>query len=74
MARIMGFGGYVPARIVTNDDWAVMVDTSDEWITQRTGIKRRRFAADDESTMTLAVSAAQGAIADAGLTPDDIGS
>jgi 3-oxoacyl-[acyl-carrier-protein] synthase-3 len=58
--------------VVTNDDWARLVDTSDEWITQRTGIKRRRFAADDESTMTLATNAAEVAIKDAGLTPDDI--
>lgn len=57
---------------MTNDDWAALVDTSDEWITQRTGIKRRRFAADDESTLTLAGNAAGIAIKDAGLTPDDI--
>ena len=72
MAHIMGFGGYAPERIVTNEEWAGLVDTSDEWITQRTGIKRRRFAADDESTLTLAAAAARGAIGDAGLTPTDI--
>lgn len=72
MAHIMGFGGYAPERIVTNEEWAQLVDTSDEWITQRTGIKRRRFAADDESTLTLAAAAARGAIDDAGLTPADI--
>lgn len=72
MAHIMGFGGYVPERIVTNEDWARMVDTSDEWITQRTGIKRRRFAADDESTMTLAANAGAEAIKDAGLSVDDV--
>lgn len=72
MAHILGFGGYAPERVVTNDDWSDWVDTSDEWITQRTGIKRRRFAADDESTMTLAVEAALSALQDAGLTPDDI--
>jgi len=72
MAHIMGFGGYVPQRVVTNEDWAQKVDTTDEWIMQRTGIKRRRFAADDESTMTLAVSAAQSALLDAGLEPSDI--
>ncbi|MCI0425473.1 MAG: ketoacyl-ACP synthase III [Actinobacteria bacterium] len=72
MARIMGFGGYAPARVVTNDDWAAMVETSDEWITQRTGIKRRRFAAADESTMTLAVNAARVAMTDAGVDADDI--
>jgi 3-oxoacyl-[acyl-carrier-protein] synthase III len=57
---------------MTNDDWAALVDTSDEWITKRTGIKRRRFAADDESTLTLAGNAAGIAIKDAGMTPDDI--
>jgi 3-oxoacyl-[acyl-carrier-protein] synthase-3 len=72
MAHIMGFGGYVPERVVTNDDWADLVDTSDEWITQRTGIKRRRFVADHESTMTLAVAAAEKAMKDAGLGAGDI--
>lgn len=69
---ILGFGGYVPTRVVTNDDWAEWVDTSDEWITKRTGIKTRRFAADDETTMTLAADAAASALKDADLTPDDI--
>lgn len=72
MARILGFGGYAPQRVVSNEDWAEWVDTTDEWITQRTGIKRRRFAADDESTMTLAADAAAVALEDADLTPDDI--
>lgn len=72
MAHIMGFGGYAPSRVVTNEDWAARLDTSDEWITQRTGIKRRRWAADDESTMTLAADAAAVAIKDAGLGVDDI--
>ena len=72
MAHIMGFGGYVPERVVSNDDWAKLVDTSDEWITQRTGIKRRRFAADGETTLSLAAAAAVKAIDDAGITVDDI--
>lgn len=72
MAHIMGFGGYAPSRVVTNEDWAARLDTSDEWITQRTGIKRRRWAADDESTMTLAADAAAVAIKDAGLGVEDI--
>ncbi|MGD2060428.1 MAG: beta-ketoacyl-ACP synthase III [Acidimicrobiia bacterium] len=72
MAHILGFGGYVPTRVVTNDDWARWVDTSDEWITQRTGIKERRFAAEDESTLTLAEEAARVALEDAGLGPGDI--
>jgi len=72
MTHILGFGGYAPARVVTNEEWARRVDTSDEWITQRTGIKERRFAADDESTMTLATQAAASALKDADLTPDDV--
>ena len=72
MAHILGFGGYSPEKVVTNDDWAKLIDTSDEWITQRTGIKRRHFAADDESTMTLSVAASETAMNDAGLVPDDI--
>jgi 3-oxoacyl-[acyl-carrier-protein] synthase-3 len=72
VTHILGFGGYTPSRVVTNDDWARWVDTSDEWITQRSGIKRRRFAADDESTMTLATEAAATALEDADLSPDDI--
>ncbi|HUG32713.1 MAG TPA: ketoacyl-ACP synthase III [Acidimicrobiia bacterium] len=72
MTHILGFGGYVPERVVTNDDWAERLDTSDEWITQRTGIKRRRHASDEESTMTLATEAATVALKDADLTPDDI--
>lgn len=72
MAQMLGFGGYVPQRVVTNDDWATTLDTSDDWITQRTGIKERRFAADHESTMTMAVAAAELAMKDAGLTAGDI--
>lgn len=72
MARVLGFGGYAPERVITNDDWSAWVDTTDEWITQRTGIKRRRYAADDESTLSLAANAAIVAIEDAGLTVADI--
>lgn len=72
MAHIMGFGGYTPERVITNEYWAELVDTTDEWITQRTGIKRRRMAADDESTMTMSVAAAEVALNDANLQPDDI--
>ncbi len=72
MAAILGFGGYVPERVMTNDDWSKIVDTDDEWITSRTGIKRRRFAADDEATLDLAAQAAEKAIADAGLTAGEI--
>ncbi len=73
MARILGFGGYVPARVMSNEDWSQLVDTTEEWIRSRTGIERRRFAADDESTLDLAAQAATVALADAGLDPADIG-
>ncbi|MEX0865059.1 MAG: beta-ketoacyl-ACP synthase III [Acidimicrobiia bacterium] len=72
MAHMSGFGGYAPERVVTNEEWASRVDTTDEWITQRTGIKRRRFAAEHESTMTLAVAASERAMKDAGMTAGDI--
>ena len=72
MTEFLGFGGYVPERVMTNDDWAQLVDTSDEWITQRTGIKRRRIAAPEESTLTLAADASVVAIEDADLEASDI--
>ena len=74
MARIgiLGFGSYVPSRVMTNADWAELVDTDDEWITSRSGIKERRFAADDETTLDLAAAAADKAIADAGLSAADL--
>lgn len=69
---LLGIGGYIPERVMTNDEWARYVDTSDEWITARTGIKRRRIAADRESTADLAVSAARSALEDAGLDGPDL--
>ena len=72
MAAFVGFGGYVPDRVMTNHDWARLVDTSDEWIVQRTGIHERRVASDDESTVTLAHRAALAALADAGLEAADL--
>lgn len=69
---ILGFGSYVPSRVMTNDDWAELLDTDDEWITSRSGIKERRFADDSESTLDLAAVAAEQAISDAGLTADDL--
>jgi 3-oxoacyl-[acyl-carrier-protein] synthase-3 len=62
---ILGLGAYVPDRVMTNDEWARHVDTSDEWITARTGIKTRRVAAEDQSTVDLAAAAAELALADA---------
>ncbi len=69
---ILGVGAYVPERVMTNDDWAEFVDTSDEWITSRTGIKERRIAAEDQTTVDLAVEAAILALEDAGLGATDI--
>lgn len=68
-ARIAGCGGYLPQTIVTNDDLAKRgVDTSDEWIVQRTGIKQRHLAADHETTSSLAIAAAKAALEHAGIT------
>ncbi len=69
---IRGVGGYLPTRILTNDDLAKVVDTSDQWITERTGIKERRIAAEGELTSTMGAIAARRALDDAGLAPEDI--
>ncbi|MCJ7526656.1 MAG: ketoacyl-ACP synthase III [Methyloceanibacter sp.] len=69
---ILGCGGYLPERVLTNHDLAKMIDTSDRWITERTGIKERRIAAEGELTSSMGAAAARAAIADAGLVPDDI--
>lgn len=71
-AHILGTGGYLPVRRVSNEDLSKIVDTSDEWITSRTGIKARHIAAQDEQTSDLAVKAAQAALADAGINAADI--
>ncbi len=64
---ILGLGAYLPERVMTNADWERLVDTSDEWITVRTGIRERRFAAEDESTADLAVHACRAALEHVGL-------
>ena len=69
---IMGTGSYVPERILTNNDLAKIVDTNDEWITTRTGIRERRIASDDEATSDLAFKAAEKAIIDAGIDKNEI--
>jgi len=69
---ILGVGSYVPKRVMTNADWSALVDTDDEWILSRTGIRERHFAADDETTLDLAAHAAEDALEDAGLTAADI--
>ena len=69
---VKGAGSYLPETVLTNRELADRVDTSDEWIVQRTGITRRHIAAADETTSTLALKAAQAALADAGLHGNDI--
>ena len=71
-AKILAFGGYQPDRVVTNDDLAKIVDTSDEWIRARVGIESRRIAADDESVTDMAEAAGAKALAASGLPPSAI--
>lgn len=71
-ARVSGTGSYLPEKCITNSYLESLVETSDEWIRQRTGIIERRMAAPDQATSDLAHEAAKRAIADAGLTPEDI--
>lgn len=69
---VRGFGAALPKRVVTNREMENIVDTSDEWIVQRTGIRQRYMAGDDETTSSLGEQAARAALANGGLTPDDI--
>jgi 3-oxoacyl-[acyl-carrier-protein] synthase-3 len=71
-SQIVGVGGYLPERVVTNRDLAARLDTSDEWIRQRTGIGERRVAAAGELTSDLALRAAERALADAGMSGSDL--
>jgi len=71
-AAFRSIGAYVPQKILTNDDLAKMVDTSDEWITKRTGIKERHIAADSERTSDMGTSAAELAIERSGIAKEDI--
>ena len=69
---ITGCGSYLPSRIMKNADFEGMIDTNDEWITQRTGIRERRIAAEGETTADLGEKAARAAMAAAGVTVDDL--
>src|SRR5262245_5952395 len=69
---VKGCGGYLPKRVLTNEDLAKVVDTTDEWIATRTGIKERRIAAKGELTSTMGTAAARAALANAGMDPQDI--
>ncbi|HEX3053731.1 MAG TPA: beta-ketoacyl-ACP synthase III [Aggregatilineaceae bacterium] len=71
-AKITGWGKYVPERILTNDELSKMVETSDEWITTRTGIRERRIRTEKDTTSSMSVAAAQEALKVAGITPSDL--
>lgn len=71
-AVVKGVGHYLPDRVVSNADLETLVETTDEWIRTRSGIERRHFAAEGQTTSDLAIRAAKAALADAGLEPDDI--
>jgi len=70
--KIAGIGSYTPDKVLANVDLEKMVDTSDEWIVTRTGIKERRIGSDDQATSDLGIEAGRLALKDAGLTADDI--
>jgi 3-oxoacyl-[acyl-carrier-protein] synthase-3 len=72
-SRIVGTGGYLPAKVLTNRDLEKMVDTSDEWIFTRTGIRQRHIVADNERASDLALAASRRALEAAGVTAQDIG-
>lgn len=71
-SRILGIGHYLPSRILTNFDFEKMVDTSDQWIVERTGIRERHIAAPEEAASDLAAEAARRALADAAIDPKEI--
>ncbi len=72
MIQIIGTGSYLPEKVLSNHDLEKMVDTTDEWIVTRTGIKQRRIASSDQAASDLAVAAAKKAINNANISPDDI--
>ena len=71
--QLIATGGALPRRTITNEDLSRVVDTSDEWITTRTGIRSRHWCAEDESAATLAIAAARQALERSGLSATDIG-
>ncbi|HHY61255.1 MAG TPA: ketoacyl-ACP synthase III [Clostridia bacterium] len=71
-AVVVGTGSYVPEKVITNDDLSRLVDTSDEWIRTRTGIRERRVLAEEQATSDMCVEAARQALADARLRPEDV--
>jgi 3-oxoacyl-[acyl-carrier-protein] synthase III len=71
-ARILGTGAYRPSRVVTNEEVCGPIDSSDEWVRQRSGIVSRRFAGTDETVISMAVAAASKAIAVSGISPNQL--
>ena len=71
-SQIIGCGSYLPERVLTNEELAATVDTSDDWIVERTGIRQRHIAADGELTSDLALQAAEKALGDAGIAAQDL--
>jgi 3-oxoacyl-[acyl-carrier-protein] synthase III len=71
-SSIIGTGSYMPEKVLTNEDLSKIVDTSDEWITTRTGIRERRIAAEGQATSDMAAEAARRALADAGVAPEEV--
>lgn len=72
MIKVVGTGSYLPEKVLSNDDLSKMVNTSDEWIRRRSGIRQRRIAADDEATSDLAARAAKNALDMADMNPGDV--
>ena len=72
-SRIMGVGGYVPSRVVDNEEVCTWIDSSDEWIRTRSGIETRRWATPEETVLEMSVQAAEKALATAGITGDQLG-
>lgn len=71
-SRLIGYGSYLPEKVMTNQDFEKIMDTTDEWIVQRTGMKERHFAKEDETVVDMATIAAERALKNAGLSIDDI--
>ena len=71
--RLLGAGKAIPSRVLINDDMTQFVETSDEWISSRTGIRQRYFCAENENATTLAIEAAKNALADSGVDKEEIG-
>ncbi len=71
-SKLVGYGSYLPERIMTNSDFEKIMDTTDEWIVSRTGMRNRHFAADNETVADMATRAAQAALDNAKLSIDDI--